>query len=178
MYKRCRAKKTLSESTAFRLSLSRLSFTFWIGKVDGLIASVPVTTKYKPDGQNPSRHELIQYYGKITCIFFGEQNNQQDWKILPVTILINSLGRRLGGKCWKILNMGHCFASIFDISRENDGQAFSAKFQALLLWGYTIAIFTAHAPGQHIWQRPDSNFKCFKTKEVRYSCLASRPCQH
>ena len=48
-------------------------------------------------------------------------------------------------------------------------------FQALLLKAYTIAIITAHLPGQHMWvSLPWPYSKCSKTVEGWKSCLLLR----
>ena len=60
----------------------------------------------------------------------------------------------LGIEGWKTLTLGHCISSIFDNSRNNNGQA----FLRLLLQGYTIAIITpmrkASTCGQVLAQWP------------------------
>ena len=59
------------------------------------------------------------------------------------------------------------------------GKTMAKPLQALLHQGYTTAILTAYAPGQHMWlswdPRPYS--KCSKTVEVGCSCLELKPCK-
>ena len=56
---------------------------------------------------------------------------------------------------WKALNVGHCFFSIFDYSRKNNGWAFWANLRHL--WGYTFTTFTSHTLGLHTWKSPGPN---------------------
>ena len=51
-------------------------------------------------------------------------------------------------------------------------------FQILLLRGFTTALITAHAPGQHIWpSRAQGQTQVLQTVEVQCSCVELESCQ-
>ena len=80
----------------------------------------------------------------------------KSWPLARLQVLQNHGSRMfisLGGEGWKALSLGHCFSSIFENSRKNNGQAFPSLLQLLLfckLWSSdevllpanTIAIIT------------------------------------
>ena len=101
---------------------------------------------------------ISKYYGMIS---YGSESNIR-------------VQTSLGAEGWKILTVGHCFSSISDNSRKNNGQAFLGTFAPRLYNFYTHA----HAPGQHMWQSPgpEPDSKCSKTVEVGCSCQELKPC--
>ena len=73
-----------------------------------------------------------------------------------------------GCEGWKTLSAGHCFFSIFNNARKNNGQAFSGTFAPRLNNSYSHA----HTQGQQMWpsQGPFPYSKYSITVEERCSC--------